>query len=528
MTANDPRSRHTLLVALTVAMGGFLFGFDAGVITGCLGPLAAEFDLTPGQKGWAVACLTAASTAFMLVAGPLADKLGRKPVLMMTAALFSVSAIGSALAPSYEVLVVARILGGLAIGGALLIAPMYIAEIAPAEQRGKLVSFNQLNIVLGFAASFFSNYFIDGAARGVTEGTITEANSWRWMLGVESVPALLYLVLLTRVPRSPRWLAAQGRDDEALAVLEQSNGPAAASALKGVQESLAKAAGQPKATLGDLFNSKMSRIMMIGLGLGFFQQITGINAIFFYATTIFDMAGAARDASLLQTIVLGIVNVVFTIIAMRLIDKAGRRPLLLIGTALMTVALFTSSFCFGAATYQVKQESVAKITEDIGAEAGAALAAIQSTVYESRVEFAEGIEAAAEGLPGEQSDELLGGVGDLAKGALELNGMLVLIAICMFIAGFAISLGPVMWAMFSEIFPLHLRGLAISVAGFFNSAVSYAVQHLFPIGMDSLGPAIVFGFFGTFAALAFVFTITIVPETKGRSLEELEEELIRS
>ncbi|MEZ6015560.1 MAG: sugar porter family MFS transporter [Planctomycetota bacterium] len=520
MTEPQGRASYPLLVALVVAMGGFLMGFDSAVISGVVDPVRAEFKLTADEVGWAVACLTLGSTIAMAFAGPLADRLGRKRVLMATAALFTVSAIGSALAPSNLILVIARIVGGFGVGGALLIAPIYIAEIAPPAQRGRLVSFNQLNIVLGFSAAFFSNYFLEGAGM-----------SWRWMLGVEAIPAVLYLVLLTLVPESPRWLAGQGHDARALAVLERVNGPsAAATALRSMKESLAQARNQSRARLSDIFNKRMRRVMVIALGLGFFQQITGINAIFYYSTTIFAMAGAARDIALGHAILVGLVNVFFTLIAMRLIDRAGRKPLLLVGTAVMTAALFTNAAAFSAAKYRMSVDTVDKLSaidSPLPPEAVAALRAVQDREFGDQLEFNAALRAAA----AEQGPTAVAAIGgkleDLAKDALEINGLLVLIAICGFIAGFAISLGPVMWAMFSEIFPTHLRGLAISVAGFFNSAVSFGVQQLFPRGMETLGPAGVFAIFGSFAALAFLFTIFIIPETKGRTLEELEALLVR-
>lgn len=525
MPSSEPRSSYTLLVSLVVAMGGFLMGFDSAVIGGVVEPMREHFTLDPGEVGFAVSCLTLGATLAMAIAGPLADRFGRKPVLMVTALLFTVSAAGSAVAPDYTTLVIARIIGGFGVGGALLIAPMYIAEIAPPEQRGRLVSFNQLNIVLGFSAAFFSNFFINRASQG--DGWLTPELTWRVMLGVELVPAVLYLGLLSLVPRSPRWLAAQGREEAAKAVLVRANGPAGAEvAWRQVQEGLAKAARATRVGLKDLLDRRMGRVMLVGLGLGFFQQITGINAIFYYAPTIFEMTGAARDTALLQAIVVGLVNLGFTLLAIRLIDRAGRRPLLLVGTGLMSLALFTNAAAFGAATFEVDDQAVQKVSEDLGEEAAAAYAALIGTVYEDQLAFAAAVREAATPLEPATGEALTGKIEDLAKGVLKINGMLVLIAICAFIAGFAVSLGPVMWAMFSEIFPQHMRGIAISAAGFFNSAISFLVQQLFPIGMASAGPAIVFAIFGTFAVLAFLFTIFVVPETKGRTLEELEELLV--
>lgn len=546
---ND-RSNYTLLVSLTVALGGFLMGFDSAVISGVVDPLKSHFDLTPGQVGTAVACLTAGATLAMAVAGRIADALGRKPVLIFTAALFSVSALWSAFAGSYTELVIARVIGGFGVGGALLIAPMYIAEIAPPEKRGRLVSFNQLNIVLGFSAAFFSNYFLEqyfkipAPTPANPEAMVVDPTAWRWMLGVEAIPAVLYLASLFLVPRSPRWLAIRGRFDEARTVLAKTGGEASAdAALAEVRENLSSAKGD--AGYGELFASRMRLVMLIGLGLGFFQQITGINAIFYYATTIFELTGAGRDASLIQAIYVGLVNVAFTLIAMRLIDKAGRKPLLLVGTAAMTIALFTNAYAFNAGSYQLSGEKLSALTESVAIDVAGTELTVNGTAAAS-APYLEGARAALAPLTvsyGTRNDFIAAvdevaaaqtpyaeSIGSMRQGlpmkALQVNGKLILAAILLYIAAFAISLGPVMWAMFSEIFPARMRGVAISAAGFFNSLVSYAVQKLFPSGLAEFGPAGVFLFFGVFAALAFLFSLKVIPETKGKSLEELEAQLI--
>jgi len=436
-------------------------------------------------------------------------------MLMLTAALFTVSAVGCAFAPDYSTLIWARILGGLAVGGALLIAPIYIAEIAPPARRGQLVSFNQLNIVLGFSAAFFSNYFLELAGY-----------SWRWMLGVEGIPAALYGILLFTIPQSPRWLAARGRDSEALEVLTRIQGEAEASrALDEVRASLRADALLDKPSIGELFSPRMRRVLVIGLGLGFFQQITGINAVFYYSTTIFSMAGAARDAALWQAILVGLVNVVLTLVAMRFIDRVGRKPLLLIGSSVMAAALFCNGAAFSMARYTLSADGLKDASAGLPADAIAAMQSMVGIEHQDQLAFAAALRQSVAGLPESSVTAAQGAVESLAKAALQIDSTLVLAAIMAYIAAFAISLGPVMWAMFSEIFPQRMRGVAISLAGFFNSAVSFGVQQLFPRGLETIGPANVFFVFGGFAALAFFFSWRIVPETKGRTLEELEREL---
>lgn len=508
-------SSYTTRLALVVALGGFLMGFDSAVISGVVDPVRAHFALDADSVGWMVSCLTLGATLAMAVAGPLADRFGRRTVLFWTAALFTVSALGCALADDFTFLVVARIVGGFGVGGALLVAPIYIAEIAPPERRGQLVSFNQLNIVLGFSAAFFSNFFLERAGL-----------SWRWMLGVEAAPAALYGLLLMTVPRSPRWLAMRGRIDEARRVLVRINGEAnAVAALAEVQTSLLRDAAEVRASVRELFLPRMRRVMLIGLGLGFFQQITGINAVFYYSTTIFGMAGAARDVALGHAILVGLVNVAFTILAMNLIDRLGRRPLLLIGSCTMAIALFSNGVAFQNAHFVLTPE--AATAANLPGEATTALSPLFGVDHDDQVEFLGAIEQTCASLSPATIETVRGSLQDLAKASLRINGLLVLIGIMAYIAAFAISLGPVMWAMFSEIFPQRLRGVAISVAGFFNSAVSFLVQQWFPRGLETMGPANVFFLFGGFAALAFVFTWRIVPETKGRSLEEIERLLTR-
>ena len=502
-------------------------GFDSAVISGVVDPLKGRFALDADEVGWVVSCLTPGATLAMAVAGPLADRFGRRSVLLVTALLFTLSAIGCALAEDFTFLVIARIIGGFGVGGALLIAPVYIAEIAPPHRRGQLVSFNQLNIVLGFSAAFFSNYFLN-------EG----GYSWRWMLGVEATPALVYALGLLFVPRSPRWLAMRGRSAEARAVLERINGPgAAAGALAAVEESLRADAERGKPRLRELLSPRMRRVLVIGLGVAFFQQITGINAIFYYLPTIFGMAGAARDAALGQAIYVGLVNVAFTVLAMFLIDRLGRKPLLIIGSSVMALALFSNGLAFADAHYQLEPAHLVATTvaeEDrpegaivLPADVVAALLPVMGTDHDDEVQFLGELKSRCEALPAASREALDRKWLDLAKKALRINSTLVLLSIMAYIAAFAISLGPVMWAIFSEIFPQRLRGLAVSVAGFCNSAISFGVQQLFPRALETVGPAMVFFVFGGFAVCAAVFAWRVVPETKGRSLEELEVELTR-
>lgn len=505
---------YTALVSLVVALGGFLMGFDAGVVSGANPFYKEYFGLNDWALGWSVGCLTFGAMLGNALAGPLANRFGRKPVLSMAALFYSLSAISSALATDFSFFIAARMLGGVAVGLALLIAPVYIAEIAPAKLRGRFVSFNQLNIVIGFSAVFFSNYFILTLADSNAFGFIGKPNCWRWMLGAETVPALLYFFLLFLVPRSPRWLAQHGREKEALAVLNKVASPEeAVDSLHAIKTHIA-GDRQSKPRFAELFSRHMRFIILIALGLGFFQQITGINAIFFYAPTIFEKTGITQESAFLQTIVIGLVNLGFTVVAIYTIDRFGRKPLLLVGTAAMAACLFTNAWAFHSATYVLTNEAVREMPR----EAGEALLPMVGKPYHSQSEFTAALTEAG------AADHSA----DLISPSMIINARLVLFSIMGYIAAFAISLGPVMWAMFSEIFPNRLRGLAISVAGLFNSLVSYAVQQVFPRELSVLGPAGTFLIFAIFATLAFIFTVRFIPETRGRTLEELEDVLVKT
>jgi sugar porter (SP) family MFS transporter len=516
-------TRFTMKVALIVALGGFLMGFDASVISGVVGFIELEFSLTKIQLGWSVASLTLTATLAMMVAGPLSDRIGRRPVLKIAAALFTVSAIASAVAPNFLFLVVARMIGGLGVGAALIIAPMYIAEIAPAELRGRMVSFNQLNIVIGISVAFFSNYLI--LTLGQSDLAWAEALrmgdwNWRWMLGAEILPAILYFFALMVVPESPRWLAMHGRDSEALQIFGQVSGPEQAGAdLAVIHDSLHALGAEEAISLQELFQPAMKLVLTIGIAIAILQQITGINSVFFYAPMIFEQSGIGTDASFMQAVLVGVVNLVFTVIAILLIDKLGRRPLLVVGLSGVAVCMLTLSYGFGSATYSLSPPAIDALPIQIDREL---IAPITAVTYDSDVAFRLAVSEAI-GADAFQQNE-----SQLVSAAIDLDPRLILLGILGFVASFAISLGPVMWVLFSELFPNRLRGLAISLAGLVNSAVSFVVQLVFPWELAHLGNSATFLIYGVFAVLGLFFVVRMMPETKGRSLEELEELLVRN
>ncbi len=499
---------YTILISLIVALGGFLLGFDSAVISGAVKGITIYFEMTEWMLGFSVGCVVFGAMAGNLLAGPMADRFGRKSILIIVAALFTVSATWSALATGYTEFIIARIIGGIGIGGAILIAPIYIAEIAPPKLRGSLVSFNQLNIVIGISVAYFSNYFL----------VDIEGESWRWMLGVEAIPAAIYFLSLWTVPKSPRWLIQKlNKVELARKTLMKIGGEEYAEVtVQEIQRGVDKK--EEKGRLADIFQSKYATIMIIALGIAFFQQITGINAVFYYAPTIFEQAGGSTDSSFLQAIVVGLTNLVFTLVAIWLIDKLGRKPLLLIGTTFMTIALLMATFAFNNATYDFNETNLAKVTDQ---EVKTALNDLQGNSYDGQAVL---FKAVQERLNEEQ---FLVFKRNEITNFININATLVLIAILLYVASFAISLGPVMWTLISEIFPSKIKGIAISVVGFFNSLVSFSVTQVFPWELSNLGPTVTFALYALLSLCAILFVYKFVIETKGRTLEEVEELLIR-
>jgi len=511
------------LIALVVAMGGFLMGFDASVISGVIKFIEPEFQLSKLELGWAVASLSLSATLAMMFAGPVSDKYGRIIVLKYSALLYAVSAVLSAVAPTFFILVFARMMAGIGVGISLLIAPMYIAEIAPADKRGKMVSFNQLNIVIGLSVAFFTNYLIVHLASSdaiwVDTLKIREYN-WRWMLGIEFVPALFYFIFLFFVPQSPRWLIMKGKYEEALDVMETiGDEKVAKKIVNEIKESiLLDSAPKEKISITELFLPSMKLVMTIGVGIAILQQIVGINCIFFYAPMIFEQSGIGTDASFIQAILVGLINVVFTIVAMALIDKLGRKPLLVIGVSGIALSMFVLAYSFNAATYTLTDASVDKLSTELS---DGQLNSLKNITFESDTEFKNAL-AATIGMSVANKYE-----SELIRASIKMNSTLILFCILGFVASFAISLGPVMWVLFSELFPNRIRGVAISFVGFINSAVSFLVQLVFPWELSRLGTTLTFLIFGLFAFFGLLLIIKLLPETKGKSLEELEAILVK-
>ncbi len=518
---------YVILLSVIVALGGFLLGFDSAVISGAVPFYKNFFNLDQGSFwfGFSVASLTVGSIAGNLMGGVLADKYGRRIVLIFTATLFAFCALGTALSQSFIFFIVARIIGGIGVGMAILVAPMYIAEVSPQKYRGTLVSINQLNIVIGISVAFFSNYFIQDIVSDPDR-------NWRWMLGVGAVPALVYFLLLYIVPQSPRWLVQNGRADEAKKVLSKIGGNEySESVLKDIHESVKKDEGKEKTYFRDIFKKQLKYVLLIGFGIAALQQISAINAILYYSTIIFETAGGGRDSAFMQAVILGITNLVFTIAAMYLIDRLGRKPLLVIGLTGIIIAYIISSVSFYKADYNITPDNLNSIVKELseqGTENGkiieikAGLANLIEKEFTGEVAFFNAVEEKIGSVNYTQHKDTI------LEHSISMNAILLLAGILLFMASFAISLGPVTWALLSEIFPNKIRGLAISLSGFLNALVSSFMIIIFPISLEIMGSGSTYIILCGLCALGLIFVLKYIPETKGKSLEEIEKQLVKT
>lgn len=508
-------TRRTWFIAFVVSLGGFLFGFDAGIISGVMSYAGPQFDLNDVQTGWVVSSPSFAAMLAMLVSGRLSDFFGRKKILILVAFLYALSAVLSAYAVGYNMLWIARMIGGIAFGAALILAPTYIAEISSAANRGKLVSMQQLNIVLGFFAAFLCNYYLNELNTSA-DSFLTDETVWRWMLGLEMLPAVLYFVLMFFVPRSPRWLFLKEKVIEAKSILAKLYGrEQAEEQSKSILETIRANKTKDKVNLKELLRPALRFIFLVGLTLGILQQITGINAIYFYATSIFKQTGIGTNAAFASGVLLSLTTVVFTVVAMLLIDKMGRRPLLLIGIGGIAVSMLICGYGFQNAKYQLTPDKLGKLDANIQQQ----LDLFVAKEYSTDIEFKNDMKKAL-GTQVYAKNE-----GEILEAAITMNATLILIGILGFIACFGFSLGPVMWVMLSEMYPNKYRGLAIGVIGFVNSFSSWLVQQVFPWELSNLGNATTFYIFGIIALFGFFLFLKILPETKGKSLEEIENEL---
>ena len=504
--------------AAIVAMGGFVFGLDAAVISGTIRFLTQEFNLSDLELGAVVSAPSFGVIFALLVAGILADKWGRKRLLQWIAFLYVLSATWSALAPSFYHLIAARFLGGLAFTS-LSLSTMYIGEIAPPRIRGKLVAMNQISIVVGLSAAYFINYLIlqasSSGADWVTDWGITHY-TWRWMLGSEILPATIWFALLFTIPRSPRWLIFKAKFDEAEKVLRQLRssreiGPEMASireSLTGQQDGLSL-----KHQLRLLLSSSRRIAFLIGVTFAIVQPITGINAILFYAPTVFEQLGIGTDAAFMQAVFVGLVSLIFTVLALLCIDKIGRRKMTLGGLAWAVASLGLCAYGFHQASYTLTPQSLTALQEILEVDKLNSLVGIE---YQSDVSFKE----ALTGVLGEQSVRTHGST--LIQLAGNIPVTLILIGILSFIAAFQFSVGPVMWVVFSEIFSTQIRAVAIPACALVTSIVSYLIQQFFPWQLTHMGARDIFLFYGVTSAIGLIILFRLLPETKNQSIEAIE------
>lgn len=451
------KSRYLIFIGSIAALGGFLFGFDMAVISGAIPLVKVQFSLSSAAEGWFVSSALLGAIIGVAVSGEMSDRFGRKKLLFLASVLFFISAIGCALAPSFRFLITARILGGMAVGIASNVVPLYLSEISPAGIRGRLVTFYQLAVTVGILTAYLSNFTLlelmpveaAHASAAVIDYIFAE-QVWRGMFSLEAIPAALLFVGLFFVPDSPRWLLKQGRKKEGEHILNRINGEAQArKELNDIQRSL----NQEEGTYRELLHPDMRIALLIGILLPFFSQFSGINAIIYYGPRILNDAGLSINDALASQIIMGVAIVLFTFIAIWKVDHMGRRLLYLIGTAGAAVSLFLTGLCFY-----------------ISADAG----------------------------------------------------ILLLISALSFLAFFSFSIGPLKFVIASEIFPNKIRGRALGLSILVMWVSDAIIGQLMPISLERLGTSGTFWVFAGFCFIAFWVIYGLVPETKGKTLEEIQ------
>jgi|TARA_R110000764_G_scaffold13502_4_gene38895 SP family sugar:H+ symporter-like MFS transporter len=445
------------------AIGGFLFGFDSGVINGTVSALGKAFNSSSVATGFNVASVLLGCALGALAAGPLADKFGRRAIMIITAIIFAISAFGSGISESSAEFIFYRLFGGLGIGAASVLAPAYIAEVAPPALRGRLATLQQLAIVLGLFAAFLSNYLIADAAGSAQNILMLDTAAWRWMFWAELVPAILFLVGVLFIPESPRYLVAQGKVDDAKAVFSKISDDNADKQISDVKRSLHS---DTKPSIRDLFidnSKKVHPIVWVGVALSVFQQFVGINVVFYYGSELWQAAGFDESQSLFINVLAGTTNIVSTFIAIALVDKIGRKPLLLVGSIGMFISLSALTYIFGSA-----------------------------------------------------------GLDEAGKLALSDNmGTFALIMANLFVVFFGLSWGPVVWVLLGEMFNNRIRGAALAVAASAQWIANFAITMTFPVMLANIGLAGAYGFYALSALISIFFVVKYIKETRGKTLESM-------
>ena len=451
-----------ILITLVATIGGFLFGYDSGVINGTVKGLQSAFHSDSVGTGFNVASLLLGCAAGAFMAGWLADKLGRKTILLISSLCFAVSALGSGFAGASAEFILFRVLGGLAVGAASVLAPAYISEVTPAKYRGTLSSIQQIAIITGLFASSLSNYLLAHVAGDSTAVLALGYQAWRWMFWVMTVPSVAFFFSLLFIPESPRFLAASGKKEKALKVLTRLMGADAQAKLDEIDASLVADHHRPKLT--DILDSKriFRPIVWVGIGLASFQQLVGINVVFYYSAVVWGAAGFHEGRALLTTVITNAASIVACFIATALIDRVGRKPLLMIGSIGMSLTLGILAVVFGTA----------------------------NTVN-----------------------------GSLALSAT--TGPIALVAMILYAMLFNVSWGPVMWVMLGEMFPNQIRGSGLAVSGLSQWRSNFAISMTFPLLLTNIGLGGSYGIYTFCAIVSIVFILKFIYETKGKELEEM-------
>ncbi|MEQ6122475.1 sugar porter family MFS transporter [Reichenbachiella sp. MALMAid0571] len=444
------------LVCFVASLGGILFGFDTAVISGTISMVETQFDLSKLQVGWFGSSALVGAIVGSLVAGTFGDRYGRKPILIISSLLFFVSALGSAIPQSFTLLIIARLVGGLGIGMASVLAPLFISEFSPPKVRGRLVALYQMSIVIGILLAYFSNWLLLGFSQTSTYSTtgiiyqVMISEVWRAMFGAEMILAILFFFLLLMIPESPRWLIKEGFKEKGFNILTKISG---AQTAKEELSAILNSVVEKQAKLGELLKPGYRLALMVGLSLSIFGQFTGVNIVVYYGPDILGGAGYDFDNALMFQVTIGLINLIFTGLALWKIDSWGRRPLLIGGMAVVCASLLVIGALF----------------------------------------------------------------------ATDTLGIWIVVMLCVYMASLAFSINAVIWVLLGEIYPTHLRGRAMSIATFANWATNFVTAFIFPWFVTQIGMGSGFFVFAGFCFVATIFFHKFVPETKGKSLEEIEQ-----
>lgn len=490
-SSQSPGGLALPLLASTIiaALGGLLFGFDTAVISGTTNALREVFQLSSFGLGFTVASALIGTIVGSMIAGRPADQWGRRAVLFIIAVLYFVSALGSALAWEWFSFLFFRFLGGIGVGAASVVAPMYIAEISPARYRGRLVAVTQFNIVLGILLAFFSNYVIARIDLGEME--------WRWMFGVEAFPAAVFFLLLFLTPRSPRWLVSQGQLEEAASVLARM-GTDSGSVTEEVSE-IQKSLDLDHHSLNEpFFQQKYRTPILLAVAIAMFNQLSGINALMYYAPHIFRMSGAGEDAALLQAVAVGGINLIVTMFALAIIDHFGRRKLMIVGSVgyIISLATVAAAFYIYADEFRTARAAFDELDQAVEAAGGSATDA----VLQAQAAVSQATAASATG------------------------GTVVLVGLLVFIAAHAFGQGAVIWVFISEIFPNRVRARGQALGSFTHWVMAAVISWTFPVIADWSGGH-TFAIYAAMMVLQLFWVLTVMPETKGIPLEQIQKKL---